>query len=455
MPTPKRTSAKKHPEPRAELRWKGDKLGPLSVSDCQDLLGWSIEAEGEDWKHDFTLKDLYGRKVRLLNNPANRPFKLPLANRYSNEHLRGKWSLNLESMVIDWNGNVLQGQHRLTGLVLAEQLRQLNPSRWGATPLTFESLVGFGASPEPQNANTYDMGASRSLGDVIYRHQPFNKKTTDKEQRKISRLLSGAIRLVWLRVGGKQVSFAPHFPHSEALEFYSQHPKILRAVTDIVKLDEGEEGNEHRLSSLLSLSYAGGLHYLMTRSQSWDLSLEFWSALASGEGLKKGNAALTLRQSLTRMDATSGSKRDTIIGTVIKAWHAWVNKEETTSVTIKMKHKKDEEGNFTLAEFPRIGGIDDEVDVEVEISQHQLLVLKVLKESRKELSYTDIKAQTGLQVGTLSKAIIAKTKQGAENPHSLQTRGLVTVTQIEPQEEHKGPVPVVFSLSAKGRKMVA
>ena len=386
MPSPKRTSAKKYPKIYVELRGKSDKRGPLTVKDCKDLIGWSEEPKDEDWKFDFVLKDVFGKKIRLLNNPVNRPFRHPLASRYANEHLRGKWAHNLAPIIVDEDGNVPQGQHRLVGFVLADQTRLLDPSRWGTNPLEYEALLGFGVSSDPETANTYDTGANRSLGDVIYRHQSFSKKTTDKEQKKISRLLSGAIRLVWLRVGGKQVSFAPHFPHSEALEFYSQHPKILRAVTDIVNLEKGEEGNECRLSSLLSLSYAGGLHYLMAKGSDWDTSLEFWAALASGEGLKKGNAALTLRQSLTRMDATSGSKRDTVIGTVIKAWHAWVNKDETTSASIKMKRKKDEEGKFTLAEFPRIRGIDDEVDVEVEISQHQLLILKVLKQSKKFLS---------------------------------------------------------------------
>ena len=54
---------------------------------------------------------------------------------------------------------------------------------------------------------------------------------SDKNQKKVALVLSGAIRLVWLRTGGKQLSFATHFPHSEALEFFKERGvqcKLLR-----------------------------------------------------------------------------------------------------------------------------------------------------------------------------------------------------------------------------------
>ena len=445
----KRSVPKPTSKPRLELRAKGEPKGPLTTDDCRKLLGWTVEPEDGKWGKEYTLKDLYGRKIRLLNNPINRPFKRLLADRYASEHLRDKWSLNLETVVIAENGNVLQGQHRLVGLILAEQARSIDPKQWGSTPLVYETAMGFGVSSSPDNANTYDLGKGRTLGDVLYRQHDFAKSTTDKQQRGLANILSGAVRLVWLRVGGQQVSFAPHFPHSEALEFKEKHPSIQRAVTQVGKLDDGEEGNEKCISSLLSLSYASGLLYLMAKAESWEKAGEFWTEFASGEGLKKGSSVLSLRQLLLRIDASSGGRRDQIIGAVVKAWLLWIKGKSGTSKEIRVVRKKSGD-KFVLAEFPRIGGIDSDVETKVVLSQHQLLVLSILRKTKKEVSYTQLSEDTGLQTGTLSTALMRETKQGKVNPHSLCSRGLVIVSQYEPQEGEK-IAPYRFKLSKNGR----
>ena len=123
----------KHPAIIAEVRAKHSEAGgpPLTSEDCKEMIGWTTEPEDKkDWGKDFLFRDLYNRKVRLLKNTTNRPFRKSLAERYALEHLRGKWSLNLETIVIDKFGFVLQGQHRLVSFILAEQMRQLNQDKW-------------------------------------------------------------------------------------------------------------------------------------------------------------------------------------------------------------------------------------------------------------------------------------------------------------------------------------
>ncbi len=435
------------------LRSMETKEGPLTLDDCKGFVGWSEEPEDGKWGAEYALKDLYGKKIRLLNNPSNRPFKRPLADRYAAAHLQGTWELNLETVVIADNENVLQGQHRLTGLVLAEQARQINPKRWGTNPLVYQTAMGFGVSSSTSLANTFDTGKGRSLGDVIYRHHKFPKKVSDKKQRGMSNILSGAIRLVWLRVGGKQIAFAKHFPHPEALEFYGKHPNIQKAVTEICRLDEGEEGNDQGISSLLSLPYAVGLMYLMARAESWEKAGDFWTAFASGEGLRKGSAVLSLRQLLTKMETGSGGGRDAIVGAVVKAWLFWIAKKPAGSKDVRVVRKKVGE-KFTLAEFPRIGGIDSPVEVKAVLSDHQLLVLSVLKSSKEELDYNALREATGLQTGTLATAIMQETKQGKSNPDSLMSRKLVDGNEYEPEKGQKGS-SYWFKLSQKGIQYVS
>jgi hypothetical protein len=430
----------KHPEILAVLRAKSESLGALSSDECKEMIGWITEPEGEDWGKDFLFRDLYNRKVRLSKNTTNRPFRKSLAERYALEHLRGKWSLNLETIVIDKFGFVLQGQHRLVSFILAEQMRQLDQSKWGKTPLVYEVLVGYGVSPKPENANTYDLGAKRSLGDVLFRHQKFGKDLSEKEQKKIADVLSGAVRLTWLRAGGKLVSFAPHFPHSEAIEFYGEHPQLLDCVIAIMDLDSGSEGGEKCIKSYLSLSYAAALYYLMAGSKSKSQSHRFWKSFADGEDLNKGDPILVLRNALGRMNADSGSKRDEIIGVVIKAWLAYLAKEKVTTKDIKVPRKKVGD-KFVLAEFPRIGGLDSDVEFEESLTPIQLLLLSHLKKS-KGTTYKDLQEATALQQGTMTNAVAQETKSGNTNPHSLESRGLVVLEQGEAPEGGDAPISI-------------
>jgi hypothetical protein len=447
-------SAKKSDSlPYLVLRASHTPEGPLSFDDCKVLIGWTEEPSDENWGKDFVLKDKFGKKISLLNNPSNRPFKLALARQYTGEHLERKWALNLETIVVDVDGNIPQGQHRLVGLILAEQTRQINPKRWGTKPLVYETALGFNASPKPHNANTYDTGAGRTTGDVLYRHQEFPEEVTDKEQRRISSLLATAVRLVWLRVGGQQVAFGPKLISRAAIEFYGEHPDILDSVTTIVKLDEGEEGNERLISSLVSLPYASALHYLMLSASAKTKVAEFWSTFASGEGLTKGSPILGLRKYLQTVSADTGSQRDKILGACVKAWLLWIDGKSSKNVKdIRVARKKDNE-RWVLAEFPRIGGLDSPTEVSVGLTEHQELILAVLRDERKELAYKDLKALTGLPQGPLARAIMDQTKGGEEQPHSLMTRGLVVASQYEPTGRQK-VAPLMFKLTAEGKKVV-
>ncbi len=236
----------KHDKISAVLRAKHCPEGPLTVDEAKKLIGWTeVDAKEANYK----LKDKNGIKIQLVNAPTNRPFKMPLAERYANEMLRRKWALNLETIVFNCLGNTEQGQHRLSGFILAEQERQADPVKWGQTPLTLEVLLGFGVDDSDEVADTYDTGTKRSLGDVFYRRHDFGGNS-DVVQKAVAKVLAGAVRLVWLRTGGKQIGFAPHFPHSEATEFFGKHPGILECCTKIMSMD-----TDKNLSSLISPSF--------------------------------------------------------------------------------------------------------------------------------------------------------------------------------------------------------
>lgn len=54
---------------------------------------------------------------RMLNtNQRNRPLKNNVVKQYAAAMLRGEWKLNGETIIISRDGNLLDGQHRISAL---------------------------------------------------------------------------------------------------------------------------------------------------------------------------------------------------------------------------------------------------------------------------------------------------------------------------------------------------
>jgi hypothetical protein len=352
--------------------------GPLDMAAAAELLGWTEEMDGVKFGGDYKFKDLNGNKIRLLKNPTNRPFRRNLALRYANEILRGEWQLNGESIIIDKYGRVQSGQHRLAGVIFANQMLNEDLEKWSdygwKDGVYIEVVVVVGVDPSPKVVDTIDIGQKRSLGDVIFRNDEF--KGTEREMAKSSNVLSHAVRLVWLRAGGKKVSDAPHFPHSEALNFFKEHPRLKECVQFINDAEGGGGEDGKRISSCLSLGYASGLMYLMATSKTdrdafdageeeldfsnWEKAQDFWTHFAKDfKSLPVGHAIKECRKRLSEISAGDGKGRDEIVGTVAKCFNAWMDGKKITTAKLKRKETEDE---VIIQEDPRIGGLDTAIE---------------------------------------------------------------------------------------------
>ncbi len=352
------------------------RLGPMEAS---ELLGWQEESEelGIKFGKQYKFKDLEGHKIRLLNNPTNRPFRRNLALDYANEMLRGKWAFNGEPIIIDRFGRIQSGQHRLAGVIFADQMRKADLEKWGdygwKDGVYIECVVVAGISEKPEIVDTIDIGQKRSLGDVLFRNDEFTG--TEKTMTKLSNVLGIATRLVWLRSGGKKVSDAPKFPHSEALEFLKEHLRLKEAVIRIQELDgSGKEGR--RITECISLGYASGLLYLMASSgtdreayddgelegpdfKMWDKAIDFWTHFAKDtQGFPLGHPIKALRKRLMEISSGDGAGRDEVVNTVVKAFNLWNDGKKVADVKLKRIETED---TIEITEFPRLGGLDVEI----------------------------------------------------------------------------------------------
>lgn len=431
-----------YPDIMADMRHQGR---ALDVDEVKELLGWSEEPDDEDWGKDFQLKDRYNKKIRLANNPINRPIKHAIADRYALEFLRRVWQFNGQSVVFSKFGKLLDGQHRLIGFVLAEQERHINQNKWGEEPLKMEVLLAFGFEEDQKTADSYDTGQPRSLADVVYRHHKFDGKE-HTELDSISRHLATALRLVWLRSGGLTVSSAPKFPHSEAMAFYEGHQGILDSIKFILDADFGDgTKSEKLLKPFTTIPYAAALHYLMSDIDSQKAD-DFWNDVARGEGLKKDDPVYSLRNYLNKVEGSSGKDRDKKVTAIIKAWLAYAAGETMSASQVKPKQKKNDDGKFQLAEFPRIGGIDSEPEAPEELERQEQLILSALADSGESMLYSELSEATGLTKATISRLVTSGSGE------TLESKGFVKA-EVEENDDDKTP-PVQVSLTKEGLAQV-
>lgn len=85
------------------------------------------------------------------NNHINRGFKPALAKRYGRDRINGKWYTTDQAISFDWDGQLVNGQHRLTFI--------------RDTELTTRMLVVTGLDPIVRMVT--DIGARRSPSDIL------------------------------------------------------------------------------------------------------------------------------------------------------------------------------------------------------------------------------------------------------------------------------------------------
>jgi len=90
-------------------------------------------------------------KNLLAKNPNNRKLNENWALRLAVDIDEGKWALNGETIIIDTDGNVLDGQHRLRAVVIADKSIMVNVAR----------------NVLAETKTTIDIGKSRTLADIL------------------------------------------------------------------------------------------------------------------------------------------------------------------------------------------------------------------------------------------------------------------------------------------------
>ena len=312
--------------------------------------------------------------LKDLNN-SNRPMSRSVANLYANEMLRGQWKCNGEPIIfsVDAEGNehLISGQHRLQGLVFAQQAIEKDEV-WPAAQTEWDAVVIYGVPHD--TADTVDTGKTRTHSDVLFRDPwvdsviPEAWNATVSKRKTWTKTLAGAARLVWLIEGGATVSSAPKFLISEMMSFIqNRHAELAKFVTMVLDANDADGGNK---GLKMSLAYLAALTYvacveendcfdddgntvieISINSEIQDAMDLFLNQLAVGSGYDKGDPTWALAGYWNKLTAEKGSKdrdRDWV-GPFVKAAKAVLEGRTGLKVSDISLNKKERDG---YTDFP-------------------------------------------------------------------------------------------------------
>ena len=244
-------------------------------------------------KADTEIVTVAQAKEYLERVLPNRTLNERLARRYAEDMRTGRWINNGQGIVLDHQGNLIDGQHRCQAIVFAQQ--------------SISMLVVRGV---PATAmETIDSGRPRGLADVL-RIEGYSSSV----------VLAAAARLVFNYVAGVALTYSPS--KAAVLELIKRHKEALTFGVKMVDKVRQHVFSRTQVAAVLVL--ATNNERLLTEAQL------FFDGIAYGEGLYQGDARLTFRN--WAMELQMYSRGAPTFGAATRAWNAYAVGKELAAI---------------------------------------------------------------------------------------------------------------------------
>lgn len=252
------------------------------------------------------------RAAHLLSrNQNNRPLSKQHAAELTRVMKRGEWQLNGDSIRIDTNANILDGQHRLTACV--------------QSGITFESVILTGLSPEV--FGTIDRGKGRTIGEILSISGVPNYN-----------MVAGASRMAITRnkCGLPESGQASHRTTAvEVGQFLDENPDMIDAAHYVA----GKSWLRKYLGASRSAYCVFEFRrYAPSRAD------DFMEALCSGSGLDSASPVLALRDRIVA-EKTAVTKLGRVHTTalVFKAFDKFLSNSKVRNLYVRVRGEKEED----------------------------------------------------------------------------------------------------------------
>lgn len=201
---------------------------------------------------------------------------------------RGDWKLNAETMKFSRGGMLIDGQHRLSAVIVAD--------------MPIQSLVAWDV--DENVFDTIDTGKRRSTADVMHLRGEVNTNQ-----------LAAALRLLHLWRTGNSFSEQRHAPSTIQLEeLLDREPTIRTSITATQAAKKKLQNANHTILSVC--------HHLFSEIDR-SAAHEFFGQLEKGTGLEETDPIYLLRERLSRPQRRDMRITIPEMGAyIIKAWNA-------------------------------------------------------------------------------------------------------------------------------------
>ena len=271
-------------------------------------------------KTDFNVRVTPSKAKALLatNFEGQRNLRPTKVDQYVGILRRGLWKETGEAIKIDWNGILIDGQHRLAAIIKSGMPAKLD-IRYGLPPEAFDVI---------------DTGAVRQLYDVL--PVPYPKQVASTYR----------IYLDYLSTEGSgYTSFGRRSPaayREDRIGAIQWAQKNERTLTRIVEACYGDTAAR----TLLRPPSVFMAFYFMASKKAPKLADEFFRTLIDGTGFdSRTDPIYQLREQINAYNAQYRTKRGratpmwVVGGMLIKAWNAWMERASVRQLRMMTTEK--------------------------------------------------------------------------------------------------------------------
>jgi hypothetical protein len=242
-----------------------------------------------------------------LGEDHNRPLRAERAAGFARDMETGNWHDNGETVKFDWNGRLVDGQHRLAAIVKAG--------------LPMSMLVVRGVAPD--SIHTIDMGVARRYSDVLKMNGVRNPATMAALERRL---------YLWHKHGikaGKGSARGRTPTVAEMQAFRANYEQLLGYALDRA-LDV-----KKKVPKVSAATY--GTAYILFAEIDAPAADKFFDLLMTGAGLTHRDPVLVLRDRLQDANGQFVARRtgeDEKLALIIRAWNIWRAGDKVSQILI-------------------------------------------------------------------------------------------------------------------------
>lgn len=235
------------------------------------------------------IKPVMAKEWLENHNPKNRPLTPSTVKKYAGAIKGDEWKMNGEPIVFDREGNLLNGQHRLSAVVEADK------------PIWALTVRGV----DPSVFDTYDVGKRRSAGDILGISGDF----PDTEH------LAAALGLIG--------SYFKHQIKGNRWEGISNNHIVAAMAQDQGVLQSLEFCKPWKRNRAISLPWANliALHYLFAKASNRTMADAFVKGIMDGVDLHEDSPIFVVRQRFLKAKKLERAEK---VIYLIRAWNSFV-----------------------------------------------------------------------------------------------------------------------------------